>query len=127
MLETALKRPRFSAVHCSHSLLPHAWPHTGAQPLPEAGAQRTLEGVARTPWFGAALVQGTTAARRRLLQGWACRTRQRLGTMAPAASAENWMAMQLFVIEAIISSRSLRSLMAARWPLVWSALASLHA
>jgi hypothetical protein len=47
--------------------------------------------------------------------------------MAPAASAENWMAMQLFVIEAIISSRSLRSLVAARWPLVWSALASLHA
>jgi hypothetical protein len=39
----------------------------------------------------------------------------------------DWMAMQLFVIEAIISSRSLRSLVAARWPLVWSALASLHA
>jgi hypothetical protein len=32
-----------------------------------------------------------------------------------------------FVIEALISSRSLRSLVAALWPLVWSALASIHA
>jgi hypothetical protein len=47
--------------------------------------------------------------------------------MASAASAPNWMAMRWFVIEAIISSRSLRSLVAARWPLVWSALASVNA
>jgi hypothetical protein len=47
--------------------------------------------------------------------------------VAPAASAANWMAMRWFVIEAIISSRSLRSLVAALWPLVWSALASIHA
>jgi len=46
---------------------------------------------------------------------------------APEASAANWMAMRLFVIEAIISSRSLRSLVAALWPQVWSASASIHA
>jgi hypothetical protein len=46
--------------------------------------------------------------------------------VAPAASAANWMAMRLFVIEAIISSRSLHSLVVALWPLVWSALASIH-
>jgi hypothetical protein len=47
--------------------------------------------------------------------------------VAPAASAADWTAMRWLVIEAIISSRSLRSLVAALWPLVWSALAPIHA
>jgi len=33
---------------------PLVWPNAGRQPLPEAGAQRTLEAVGWTPLLGAA-------------------------------------------------------------------------
>jgi hypothetical protein len=55
-----LYTPQPEHVSCSRqgsyaSIVPFALlqPNATLQPLPEAGAQRTLEGVACTPWFGA--------------------------------------------------------------------------